>query len=156
VGFREVLARDWTPLAGAGDRKTTNGHMHVIEAFTRLAQATGQARHRAALARVVDLLRTKALHPRNHYAHDRMDRAWRPETLAAGRTITSYGHNVELAWLWLDALAVLGEAREPHRPALLGLVDHALHYGFDWARGGLALLSHGSEGERGSGQHPQA
>lgn len=138
LGFREALARDWTPLAGAGERKTTNGHMHVMEAFTSLAEATGQARHRAALARVVDLLRTKALHPRDRYAHERMDRAWRLETLAAGRTLTSYGHNVELAWLWLDALAVLGEAREPHRPALLGLVDHALYYGFDWRRGGLA------------------
>jgi mannobiose 2-epimerase len=52
---------------------------------------------------------------------------------------TMYGHNVELAWLMLEAMRVLGRDREKDRGAILGLIDHALKFGVDQERGGLAL-----------------
>jgi mannose/cellobiose epimerase-like protein (N-acyl-D-glucosamine 2-epimerase family) len=64
--------------------------------------------------------------------------AWRPEAHWRRRTSISYGHGVEAAWLALRAVDVLGEDREPLREPILGLIDHALAYGFDHTRGGLA------------------
>jgi mannobiose 2-epimerase len=49
----------------------------------------------------------------------------------------SYGHDVEAAWLWLDAARALGQP-----PALLrgwaeGLVGYSTRHGYDRARGGF-------------------
>jgi mannose/cellobiose epimerase-like protein (N-acyl-D-glucosamine 2-epimerase family) len=57
-----------------------------------------------------------------------------PVDLALPRRV-SYGHGVELAGRAVD---VLGDPAQPVRAVALGLVDHALRYGFDFRRGGLA------------------
>ena len=51
----------------------------------------------------------------------------------------NYGHNVELAWLVQHAIEVLGDPPEQVRSDVLGLIDHALDFGFDHRHGGLAL-----------------
>ena len=48
------------------------------------------------------------------------------------------GLNVEAAWLLLDAADALNEPRERVAETALCLINHALAYGFDWKRGGLA------------------
>jgi mannobiose 2-epimerase len=55
------------------------------------------------------------------------------------RPITvSYGHGVEMAWLVHRALDTLGDGPSSRPPQLLALIDHALRFGFDRERGGLA------------------
>ncbi len=137
-GFREEFARDWMPAPGpAGQRKTVNTHLHIMEALMTLIEASRQQTHAAALAQIVEVLLQRAIHPRDCYAWDAFDRTWQPETIVRPPRI-SYGHEVELAWMLFDATDILGQPREAVRDLLLGLIDHALAYGFDHVRGGVA------------------
>jgi len=139
LGFREEFARDWSPIADwRGERKTLNVHMHVMEALITLAEASGREAHSRALRGLVDLLLAKTIHPHHGGAWDEFDRTWHAWVPPRRRLRISYGHEVELAWLILRAIDLLGQPREPIRRRVLGLIDHALVFGFDHWRGGLA------------------
>ena len=137
TGYPDRLNRDWTPAPGGAGR-SAGTHLHLLSAFGTLAEASRLAAHREALDRVTDLLLTRAIDRRHGCAIDRLDAGEGASRFAHGPRITSYGHSAEMAWMLLDALDRLGRPREPVRGAILGLVEHALAYGFDWRRGGLA------------------
>ena len=139
LGFREEFDQHWQPACGrAGGGKTVNVHLHLLEALTRLFQATGDGHHAAQLRCLIDLVLSRGVHPRHFYAiDDLLESDWRWPTASPLRT--SYGHNAELAWLVLHAIDVLGDPPESVRRHVLGLIDHALDFGFDHRRGGLAL-----------------
>src|SRR5690606_31655984 len=63
LGYHENLAADWSLREGKPLRKTLDTHMHLMECFTTLYEASGKPEHRLALEAVVDLLLTKAIHP---------------------------------------------------------------------------------------------
>jgi mannose 2-epimerase len=139
LGFRETFSRDWTPAPDpGGERKTLLTHLHLMAAFTQLVRASGASAHALALKDVMALLLRETIHPTHRCGTEFFDRAWRPVGLAFGRAITPYGLNVEVAWLMLDAADALGEPRARVRGVVLGLIDHALAWGFDRRRGGLA------------------
>jgi len=133
AGYVEMLTRAWEPKPGP---KTLDTHMHLMEAFTVLAEASGRREHRDELRRLVKLLLSRAVHPVFECGLSKL-------TVDPGRVTesarTSYGHNVEFAWLLLDALAVLGEPPGHYDTFVLGMIDHALAYGCDPERGGVAL-----------------
>jgi mannose/cellobiose epimerase-like protein (N-acyl-D-glucosamine 2-epimerase family) len=132
AGFRERFTRDWTPAPDpSGEQKTLLAHVHLMTAFTLLAGATGASAHGAASEKVLTLLQTLRRWTST------FDRSWRPLDLGFGPTVTSYGLNVEAAWLMLDAADAVG-TRDRVREAALASIDHALAYGFDRRRGGLA------------------
>jgi mannobiose 2-epimerase len=80
----------------------------------------------------------RGVHQQHFYAiDDLLENDWRWRTASPLRI--SYGHNVELAWLVQHAIEVLGDPPERVRSHVLGLIDHALSFGFDHRRGGLAL-----------------
>ena len=59
-GFFELMERDWQPKPpgrAGGDRKSTDVHMHLMEALTRLYEMTASPTHRRRLTEVIDLLR---------------------------------------------------------------------------------------------------
>jgi mannose/cellobiose epimerase-like protein (N-acyl-D-glucosamine 2-epimerase family) len=138
-GFREEFDEHWLPAPGrVGTGKTVNTHLHLLEALTRLFQATGEARHAAQLRSLIDLVLSRGVHQQHFYAiDDLLENDWRWRTASPLRI--SYGHDVELAWLVQDAIDVLGDPPERVRSHVLGLIDHALSFGFDHRRGGLAL-----------------
>jgi mannobiose 2-epimerase len=51
--------------------------------------------------------------------------------------ITSYGHNVELAWLLVRAGEALGKPRSTYAEVVKRLCNHALKYGLDTENGGI-------------------
>ena len=71
----------------------------------------------------------------------RIDRAPDWKAIETPRNLrASYGHDVECAWLCLDAARALG-----HPPALLrgwaeGLVGYSLKHGYDRAHGGFFYM----------------
>lgn len=137
-GAWPVLNADQMKLGNRSGLKTIDMHTNILEGFTYLLRVSGEARHRAALRSLLELISSKGIHPEYGCTITAFDADWNPLTDASGRMTTSYGLNVELAWLLLEALDVLGESREPYRAVVLGLIDHALAYGFDQERGGLA------------------
>ncbi len=157
-GWFEMFERDWTrcgPGSGGGDRKTLDVHMHLMEAFTTLYECTGLAGHRRALEEDIDLLTGRILHPRYgtgipQFWADwrvapqiRFDIVWGWDRFAAGgakphaEDNTSYGHNVEFAWLLLHALEVLGRPSEPSHALIRRQLDHAVRAGIDHEYGGV-------------------
>lgn len=50
---------------------------------------------------------------------------------------TSYGHNIELAWLLNRALFISSIDPAPYREVIYRLADHSHQYGVDWEYGGL-------------------
>jgi len=157
-GYFEMFNRGWE-LAGAGaqggDRKTLDVHMHLMEAFTTLYEATRSELHRRKLLEDIRIVVERMLHPRHGTGIPQFTPDWKvaapikfevvwgwdrfPEggQKAKAEDNTSYGHNVEFAWLLLHALDVLGADVNEYRDVLRKLLDHAVDHGIDWEFGGV-------------------
>ncbi len=155
-GYVENLQADWTPAgsgAGGGDRKGLDTHMHLMEALTTLYRASGAEPHREKLLEVIDLIVRRMIDPSSGCGLNQFDLAWNPiDAIAIDRTwnaerggprpskpidTTSYGHNLELAWLLRDAVAAAKSGFAAYEPVFRRLVDHALERGLDAEYGGL-------------------
>lgn len=155
-GYYENLERDWqvsAPGFCAGDRKGLDTHMHLMEAFTALYAASGREVHRRKLLEITDLIVARMVDPdtgcgRNQFTLDwtpipaiAIRRTWNAEregdAPAVPTDTTSYGHNVELAWLMRLALETAGAPVAPYEPVMRRLLDHAAEHGVDWKCGGI-------------------
>lgn len=140
----------WLEATGApaGAAKCTNTHIHWLEALTTLCRcdarddATGRFRADALVTerlRELALLLSRRLLQPSGYVHRYFTCDWRP----VGAPEVSYGHDLETAWMLLDAGEVLlacgaSNAAEVQsfRRAALELAEHALRTGWD-PRGGV-------------------
>ncbi len=141
-GWIEHFERDWTPMLNRGPEaivevggmKSANTHLHLMEAFTELYEATQDAEVRKSLAEAVKLNATYFYpkDPGKSCFHRHLDWKIATEPSSAG---LSYGHNVEFAWLFIRAQKVLGQ--KPSWDHFEAHLAHALKCGYDHARGGL-------------------
>ena len=155
-GYYENLEPDWSVSTGgvcAGDRKGLDTHMHLMEAMTTLAEASGREIHRRKLAEVIDVIVTRMIDPvfgcgRNQFTLDftpvpaiAIRRTWnaerKDESPAVPTDTTSYGHNVELAWLLRRAVVAAGLDLRPYAGVIRKLLDHTHDRGVDWDYGGI-------------------
>ncbi len=140
-GYRDFMNRRWRPVRGPfGSTKTMNTHLHLMEAFTELYAETGDALHGQRLREMLDILSEKCYLPEYGCCIDGFNYDWTPSTnswFGPRNRMTSYGHNVEFAWLMQRAVRVLGLPEARYREIGLTLVDHALRYG--WAERAGAL-----------------
>ncbi|PWJ58421.1 mannobiose 2-epimerase [Dyadobacter jejuensis] len=166
-GYFEMFHRNWE-LKGegpaGGDRKTLDAHMHLMEAFTTLYEASGQQVHRRKLTEMIDLLIDKIMHPVHGTGIPQFWADWKvaPQIKfdiiwgwdrfsedgfkSASEDNTSYGHNVEFAWLLMHALDILNIPYSQYQTQLLKSFDHAVAYGIDWEFGGVFVEgSHSGE-----------
>ncbi len=129
-----------------------------MEAFTTLYELTGAENHKQALIDVIDLIFDKMVDPKTGTGISMFTSDWKPianvelDTVWGrdrfdddGKTtdITSYGHNIELAWLFLHAQDVLGIPRENSLDKVIPIYEHTFNNGVDWKYGGIYV-----EGER--------
>jgi mannobiose 2-epimerase len=146
-GYFEWLTRDGTPVVGHPETgvveelpvsrfpigyKSMNTHIHLLEAFTQLYEVWKDDLLRQRVEELLAVVRDKvSVDPgaMNLY----FTNAWQ-----AFPDHDSYGHDVEAAYLMLEAEDVLGKGHDPRtlRMARM-LVDHALHYGWDQHLGGF-------------------
>jgi mannobiose 2-epimerase len=157
-GYWEFFAEDWTlmgPGAPGGERKTLDVHMHLMEAFTTLFEASGKSLHRRKLEEVIEILIHKIMHPVTgtgipQFWADwsvapqiKFDVVWGWDRFADGgqkassTDNTSYGHNAEFGWLLMHAIKIGGFDLEKYRPNLEKVFYHALDHGIDWEYGGV-------------------
>lgn len=141
-GWLEHAQRDWTPIlqqdglieVEVAGLRSANAHLHWMEALAELAEATSNEEVSEALSEALRLNATQ-FYPRDSAKsafHRNPD--WSPVTDPKSAGL-SYGHNVEFAWLMIRAEEVLG--RKPSWGHFEAILDHALRYGYDNARGGL-------------------
>jgi mannobiose 2-epimerase len=157
-GYFEMFHHDWTlkgPGSAGGDRKTLDAHMHLMEAFTTLYEASGKEIHRRKLLEIIELLIHKIMHPDYGTGIPQFWADWRvaPQIKfdivwgwdrfsedglkSSADDNTSYGHNVEFAWLLMHALDIAGVPYDTHRNQLLKSFNHAIEHGIDWEFGGV-------------------
>jgi mannobiose 2-epimerase len=120
------------PTDGPYGYKSANTHLHVLEALTGLYRAWPNEQLETRLLEVLELFRNRiAVEPgclNQYFTPD-----WRP--LPYG---DSFGHDIEAAFLMLDAAEALGARTDPRDMAVArDLVDHALDYGWDEEYGGF-------------------
>jgi mannobiose 2-epimerase len=135
LGFRECSGPAWEPLPG-GTREL-NAHLHLFEAAAKLHELTGERGDLALVRELRDLIVERMLDRERGFLHALFDHGLRPVRGDPALPETSYGHDIEAAWLLLDAAPRLGtpaaEALAP--PLALGLRTLAL--GLDRRRGGV-------------------
>lgn len=157
-GYFEMFSREWQlkgPEAAGGDRKTLDVHMHLMEAFTTLYECSGKDVHKRKLLEIIGLISDKILHPQYRTGIPQFFPDWRiapqikfdivwgwdrfSEDGSKGQAEdnTSYGHNVEFAWLLMHALDVLNMPVNDHRKTIEKQFEHALKDGIDWEFGGV-------------------
>jgi len=154
-GFLEQFDRAWQPVSVRPDgalNKSFDVHMHLMEAFTTLYESTRSPRHRRALEDVTSLIFERMIDHATGVGISMFLADWRPVANVqlgtvwgsdrfgkAGKPpeITSYGHNIEFAWLYLHSLDVLGKLRQEALPRVAPIFEHTLRRGVDWEHGGL-------------------
>jgi len=156
-GFFELFHPDWRlerPGKYGGDRKSMDVHMHAMEALTSYYEMTGDPSHRERLLEVIDLVIRRMLDPKFGTGYIQFTPDFKPlpailfsvdwgrdakpvDGVARPLNFTSYGHNVEFAWLLLHAADVLGQPRDTYREVVGRIFDHCVSYGIDWELGGV-------------------
>jgi len=157
-GYFEMFQRNWDlkgPGAAGGDRKTLDVHMHLMEAFTTLYECSGKEVHRRKLFEIIELITDKILHPKYKTGIPQFFADWKiapqikfdiiwgwdrfTEDGVKGQAEdnTSYGHNVEFAWLLMRALDILKIPISKYKEIIQKQFDHALKDGIDQEYGGV-------------------
>jgi mannobiose 2-epimerase len=112
--------------------KSMNTHIHLLESFSQLYEVWKDDVLRQRLEELLSTIRDKVcVQPgvmNLFFTND-----WRP---IPGHD--SYGHDVETAYLMLEAEEVLGKGHDPRTERMAKLlVDHAMSYGWDETLGGF-------------------
>ena len=109
-GYREALARDFSPLEdmslSAHDinaDKTMNSHLHILEAYANLYKVWPDPALKAAVERLLDLVCNKVMGEDGH-----LQLYFRNDWTAMPGAV-SYGHDIETSWLMLECAKALGD-----------------------------------------------
>jgi mannobiose 2-epimerase len=111
-GYFEAFTRNWQPIddmrlssRDANEKKTTNTHLHVLEAYSNLYRVWKDYRLGDALRQLIDIFRLHIVDSLTGHQKLFFDTDW-----TAKGDLVSYGHDIEAAWLLLDAAETLGDA----------------------------------------------
>jgi cellobiose epimerase len=108
-GYYDTLTREWGREGGRdnllGDApKSQNSHIHILEGFTNLLRAWPDEGLRRRHRELIELTLTRIIDPRTHHLVLFMKDDWTP----IGSDV-SYGHDIELSWLLVEAADVQGD-----------------------------------------------
>lgn len=150
-GYFNYLARDGTPMrAGRGrdSGKDQNSSIHILEALTELYRVWPDPTLRARLQEMLVLIRDTIVHEPGTLTlfstEDWAPVSYRDSSDAVRRADryfhdhVSFGHDVETAYLMMEAAEVLG-GRVDTATLRVGkrLLDHSLRNGWDRTAGGF-------------------
>jgi mannobiose 2-epimerase len=110
-GYLEAFSREWSLLTDlrlsdkdANEKKTTNTHLHILEAYTSLYRVTGRAEVADRLRNLVNLFLDRIIDTQSHHLHLFFDENWDSKS-----SLVSYGHDIEASWLIYEAAAALAD-----------------------------------------------
>ena len=108
-GYTEAFARDWSVIEDmrlsekdANEAKTMNTHLHVLEAYTNLYRVHQDEALKNQLSFLTELFLTKFFNPKNNHFNLFFNEHWQVK----GKVI-SFGHDIEAAWLLIEAAKVI-------------------------------------------------
>lgn len=108
-GYLEAYSRDWVLLEDLrlsdkddNEKKTTNTHLHILEAYTNLYRIWKDRELGARLKNLLVLFLDRIIDPVSHHLQLFFDDDWNVRS-----TLVSYGHDIEASWLLYEAARVL-------------------------------------------------
>jgi mannobiose 2-epimerase len=109
-GYFDSRGRDWGNLPAGTRRmlgpasKSQNSHIHILEAYTELMRVWPDEGLRENQRALIELTMDKIVDAKTHHLILFMNDDWTP----IGNDI-SYGHDIELSWLLIEAAEGLGD-----------------------------------------------
>ena len=104
-GYLEAFKNDWSPIADVrlsekedNSAKTMNTHLHLLEAYTTLAQISKNTKVLEALENLIVLFLNRFYDETSQHFHLFFDENWHRT-----KAIVSYGHDIEAIWLLTEA-----------------------------------------------------
>ncbi len=108
-GYFEAFTADWNPIddmrlstKDANERKTMNTHLHILEPYTNLLRIWNNPQLKTAQRNLIAIFTDRILDRNTGHLQLFFDETWRIKS-----TLISYGHDIEAAWLLLEAAEVL-------------------------------------------------
>src|SRR5690606_19161702 len=110
-GYWEAFTREWQPIADmrlsdkdANEAKTMNTHLHILEPYTNLLRVWKEPKVERAQRELIKVFLTKIFDTDTGHLRLFFDEKWRAKS-----DTRSYGHDIEAAWLLIEAAEVLGD-----------------------------------------------
>ncbi len=104
-GYLDAFARDWSPMEDirlsakdANEKKTMNTHLHILEAYTALYRIWPDAVLKEKIISLLNNFTNHIINNENHHLILFFDEHWNVKA-----DTVSYGHDIEAAWLLLEA-----------------------------------------------------
>lgn len=128
-GYFEAFSREWEEMEDlrlsekdANEKKTMNTHLHVLEAYTNLYRVWDNEELKNQIASLLADFQKYIIYPESKHLVLFMDENWKSK-----EQIYSYGHDIEAAWLLLEAAKVLEDENliKIFKQIALELVDAA-------------------------------
>ncbi|GAB1462978.1 AGE family epimerase/isomerase [Pedobacter sp.] len=113
-GYIEAHTKDWSPLEDLrlsekdqNDKKSMNTHLHVIEAYANLYLVWPSDDLKTAIKNLLANFKNHIVHPQTAHLQLFFDMDWKVKS-----TLISFGHDIEAAWLLLEAAEIINDKEE--------------------------------------------
>jgi cellobiose epimerase len=110
-GYFEAFDRDWKPLADlrlsnkdANEKKTMNTHLHIIEAYANLYKSWPDDLLKQQVLQLLQVFDEYMIDKNTHHLILFFDENWK-----AKPDVTSYGHDIEAAWLLQQCAEIIND-----------------------------------------------
>ncbi len=110
-GYAEAFGRKWDDIKDLrlsdkdfNEKKSMNTHLHVLEAYTNLYRMYASQKVRAGIMELINLFLHYIIDPLTHHLVLFFDDDWNAKS-----RIISYGHDIEAAWLLMEAAKAIAD-----------------------------------------------
>lgn len=115
--YYEAFSREWEPLKDvrlsekdALEFRSTNTHLHILEAYTNLYRVWDNPLLAQRLEELIDVFDHIIFEPDTGFYYSFFDEQWNPKS-----NLYSFGHDIETSWLLSDAVALVGTPEQVER-----------------------------------------